>query len=284
MHSPLNDLTGRLLIKFPGISLENARAEAKNLWAMPAFRISSIWLTAANRSNTRLNPFVSEFFAQSILRRLGIRTAEKTLICGAAEARDLPADFVVKFEEPAQSLNWRPDALPTGWCFASELVAGAATLDYVERKILKSRSGNKPADKFYAGFKPTLAEIERIKSAMDLHGLQYLSIAAFRVFLGCGCTPHFGNILVNKSGELISIDHAHIFVQTGEDLRKLFGFVGHDQKLLQVLGSVAGLSENGIRESVDEIPNHPACGSISGLTEYFCKRLRLWKQLLAGEQ
>jgi hypothetical protein len=56
---------------------------------------------------------------------------------------------------------------------------------------------------------------------------------------------------VSKSGELISIHHAHVFIQSGEDLRKLFDFVGHDPKLLQVLGRVAGLTENDIRESAE---------------------------------
>jgi hypothetical protein len=79
-----------------------------------------------------------------------------------------------------------------------------------------------------------------------------LSIAASRVFLGCGCTPHFGNILVNTAGELISIDHAHAFVQTGEDLRKLFEFVGHDQKLLKVRAGIASLTQGDIRASVDD--------------------------------
>jgi hypothetical protein len=293
MHSPINDLTGRLLTKFPGVSLEIARAEAEKLWATPAFRICYPWTVSPNcyRSYDRLNPFVAEFLSQGVLRRLGIGTASEQFICTAEQARTLSDDFIVKFDrnEWARNLTWNPGAIPTGWCLASRLVPDAASLFFVARKVVKTHPGRKGGDdgderagKFYAKFNPTSAEIEDIKLAMATDGLQYLNIAAARVFLGCTCTPHFGNILVNKYGKLISIDHTNAEFKDPEELREMFHYIGLDSKLLEVLSGVARLNENDIRASVQEIPKHPACGSISGLTEYFCKRLGLWKELLAG--
>ena len=290
MHSPISDLTGRLLKKFPGISLENAKAQAEELWALPSFRISYVWTASPNRYRAydRLNPFVAEFFGQGVLRRLGIGTASEQFICTAEQALTLSDDFVVKFDPNGctRNLSWNPGAIPTGWCLASRLVPDAASLFFVARKIVKTHPGRKHhgdgderASKFYAKFNPTAGEIEHIELAMATDGVQYLSIAAARVFLGSTCTPHFGNILVTKSGKLISIDHTNAEFKDGEELKQMFHFIGRDSRLLDALSGVAGLSENDIRASVDEIPNHPACGSTAGLREYFCQRLSLWKQL-----
>lgn len=290
MHSPINDLTGRLLKKFPGISLEKARGEAEELWAMPSFRISYVWMVSPNRyrSYDRLNPFVAEFLAQGVLRRLGIGTASDQFICTAEQARALSDDFVVKFDRNGwtRNLSWNPRETPTGWCLASRIVPDAASLLFVARKIIKSPPGRKNhddtdelADKFYAKFNPTPAEIEDIKLAMATDGLQYLNIAAARAFLGCTCTPHFGNILVTKSGKLISIDHTNAEFKDPEELKKMFYFIGGDSKLLEVLRGVASLTEVDVRNSIDEIPKHPACGSVSGLAEHFCDRLQVWRQL-----
>jgi hypothetical protein len=78
---------------------------------------------------------------------------------------------------------------------------------------------------------------------------------------------------------LISIDHTNAEFKDPEDLKKMFHFIGSDSKLLEVLSGVASLTETDIRESVAEIPNHPACGSAVGLREYFGQRLQMWKQL-----
>jgi len=170
------------------------------------------------RAYDRLNPFVAEFFGQGVLRRLGIGTASEQFICTAEQALTLSDDFVVKFDPDGwmRNLSWNPGAIPTGWCLASRLVPDAASLFFVARKISKTHpgrgrhdDGDERAGKFYAKFNPTAGEIEHIKLAMATDGVQYLSIAAARVFLGSTCTPHFGNILVTKSGKLISIDHTN---------------------------------------------------------------------------
>ena len=287
MHSPINELTGRLLTKFPGISFVNARAEAENLWAMPAFRISSVWLLSAERSTNRINPYAMEFFSGGVMRRLGIRAVDEQFVCSAEQARELSDDYIVKFDRQAQgqNLTWNPGAVPVGWCLVSRLVPGAATLDYVTRKILKNRSDNKaePRNRYYEAFNPTPDEIERIEKSMNIDGPAYLRVCTARFFLACRCTPHFANILTTKQGELISIDHVHAYFEDNEQLRKLFEFVDHDPKLLKALAGVASLSEADIRASVDEIPIHPACGSTAGLRDYFCRRLRLWKELYSGQ-
>jgi hypothetical protein len=219
---------------------------------------------------------------------LGIGTASDQFICTGEQARVLSDDFIVKFDRNGwtRNLDWNPGEIPTGWCLASRLVPDAASLFFVARKVIKTHPGRKHyderdnhADRFYAKFDPAPTEIECIKLAMATDGLQYLNIAAARAFLGCTCTPHFGNILVTKSGKLISIDHTNAEFKDSEELKKMFHFIGHDSKLLEVLSGVAGLTEKDIRESVAEIPNHPACGSTVGLREYFCLRLSLWKQL-----
>lgn len=248
-----------------------------------------MWLVSPTRyrSRDRVNPFVAEFFAQGVMRRVGIGTASEQFICTADEARALSNDFVVKFDPNGwtRNLTWNPDAVPAGWCLASRVVRDAASLIFVARKILRSHPGNNHdtrADKFYGQFKPSPAEIEAIKLAMSVDGAQYLNVAAARVFLGSTCTPHFGNILVTRSGKLISIDHANAEFQDGEELKQMFGYINRDSKTFNVLGSVAALTEDDIRAAVDEIPKHPACGSLIGLGKYFCARLRLWQSLYSG--
>jgi hypothetical protein len=60
------------------------------------------------RMRKPVNPFALEFFAQGILRRLGIRTVNQT-ICGGREARLLPANFVVKVAGNSNDLRWNPN-------------------------------------------------------------------------------------------------------------------------------------------------------------------------------
>ncbi len=271
-------------------------------------------LIQSMRLRKAVNPFALEFFAQGILRRLGIRTVEQR-ICNGKEARALPADFVVKVagEEPAQNLTWNPASVRNGPCLVSRLVPDAASLDYVARKIITSHSARtqmlresaaihaskdwafeqliakalgkscEPADKFFADFKPTQSEIEVIKAAMALDGPAYLRICAARVFIGCSA-PHFGNVLVTKKGELISIDHARGYFEKGDDLRELFYFVDRRAEAFKILDGVAGLTDNDIRAAVDGIPQHPACGSTAGLADYFCRRLRTWKEMHASSE
>src|ERR1700693_137100 len=150
-------------------------------------------LMQSMRLRRAINPFAVEFFAQGVLRRLGIRTAEQT-ICSGKEARMLPPDFIVKVagEEPAQNLTWNPASVRNGWCLVSRLVPDAVSLDFISRKLITSHSVRTqmlresaaihadkdrafealiaktlgktcaPADKFFADFKPTESEIEAI--------------------------------------------------------------------------------------------------------------------------
>jgi hypothetical protein len=140
-----------------------------------------------------------------------------------------------------------------------------------------------PADRFFADFRPTESEIELIKRAMALDGLPYLRICAARIFVGSSA-PHFGNVLVTKKGELFSIDHARGYFAKGDDLRELMYFIDRRSEVFKVLDGVNALTEKAICESVSEIPHHSACGSTAGLAEYFCKRLRLWKELHANSE
>jgi hypothetical protein len=289
MHSPVDELTVRSLARFPGISFRDAQSQADELWRKPSTRLCSKWLLLSKKDfSSPVNPFVSEFLAQSILRRIGIHTVEHTIICTEKEARELTRDFVVKCARPGLpfDLKWHPGEVPTGICLASRIVPNAASLGYAARQVLKVRNGNDPSDKFYLGFEKGLTsdEIESIRRAMDFDETPYLRIAAARLFLGSGCTPHLGNILITQKAALISIDHVHSYLENGEDLRLVFSSVNRDSRLLEVLGRVARLTENDIRASVEEVPRHAVCGQMSGIAEYFCKRLQLWKRLLAVVQ
>jgi hypothetical protein len=282
-------------------------------------------LIQSMRQRKSMNPFALEFFAQGILRRLGIRTVEQK-ICNGQEARSLPANYVVKVAgsgnsnslkwnpngQNARNIAWNPAAVRNGWCLVSKLEPDAATLDFVARKLITSQSVRTqmlresaalhaqkdqtlealiaqalgktcvPADKFFADFKPTESEIELIKSAMALDGKKYLMICAARVFIGCS-SPHFGNVLVTKKGELISIDHASGYFESEDHLKELFYFIDRRSDVFRVLDGINSLTEKDICEAVSEIPRHSACGSTS-LADYFCKRLRTWKELYASSE
>jgi len=278
-------------------------------------------LIQSMRQRKSMNSFALEFFSQGILRRLGIRTVEQK-ICNGQEARSLPANYVVKVAgnnlkwnpngQNARNIAWNPAAVRSGWCLVSELVPDAASFDYISRKLITTqgvrtqmlREGAAiqaqtdrtldelvaqalgktcvPADKFFAHFRPSENEIELIKRAMALDGMPYLRICAARIVVGCSA-PHYGNCLVNKKGELFSIDHARGYFESGDDLKELFYFVDRKVEAFKALDAVARLSESDIRESVDEIPRHTACGSTVGLADYFCTRLKLWKQYAEKE-
>jgi hypothetical protein len=76
------------------------------------------------RSRSPMNPFAAEFMAQGVLPKLGILTAEQTILT-AGEARVLPSDYVVKVagERSSQNLNWKSadviKSIRSGWCLAS---------------------------------------------------------------------------------------------------------------------------------------------------------------------
>jgi hypothetical protein len=278
--APIDQLTWRVLAKFPGIPFEDARAKARELWSSPSFRICSLWFLRPNTPLIHMNGFVCELLAQSILPRLGVRTAPAR-ICNAEEARGLSADFVVKTVTES-GLGWNPGRTPVGWCLVSTLVPSAATISYVVRKILKAHAPKSlPDDKLYAEFKPTPVQLKAIEAAIDVDGERHLRICVARAFIGCS-GPRFENTLVAVEGELaelVSIDHSHACFEDGNDLRRLFDFVGRDSQVFRLLGEVAALGESDIRTAIASVPQHPACGSTAGLEEYFCKRLRLWQNL-----
>jgi hypothetical protein len=268
-------------------------------------------LAQSMRARKVMNPFAAEFFGCAVLRRLGIQTPQEQVICTAVQARALPDDFIVKVaqkEGTGRTLTWNSTGTPSTWCLASRRVPHAATLDFVSRTIIPSLSARAqflqtcarayqtfeeltaqaigktcvPADRFFGDFRPTESEIERIKQAMKIDGLQYLRIAAARVFLGCSC-PHFSNLLTTTDGRLISLDHARSYFESGEDLRELFYFIDRRSEAFKALDDVARLTESDIRESVFEIPSHPACSFDGRLADYFCQRLKLWKQYAEKE-
>ena len=266
--------------------------------------------------NTPLNPFAVESFAQVLFRRLGIRTAPTQTVT-FAEARQLPeGKFVVKFAEVKESgialraafpFSTPPVASPA-YCLASEVVEDAATFDYIRRKFgvtpgldrpyaalanVAARSSEKlcagltsivlrkecrAADALYARFLPNVGELGKIRAAMRWDREAFLKICAARSFVACSA-PHDSNVLVTRSGELVSIDHCSASREDGDDLRMLFRFIRRDSQAFGVLGDVAALTTDDIRASISKIPRHPACGSTDGLSDYFVARLRLWRSL-----
>jgi len=139
------------------------------------------------------------------------------------------------------------------------------------------------ADMLYGSFNPTEVELRAIEKEIALDSEQYLRICAARIFLGCSA-PHYANVLVTRRSELISIDHVAAALESGDDLGMLFKFVKRDSLAFHILGEISALTADDIRAAVSEIPKHRACGSISGLTEYFLRRLELWKALHSGRK
>jgi hypothetical protein len=285
MISPIDALTVRILAQAPCRSYAEARCQAEKEWKRPSVRISSIWWLSTKRSGAPLNPFASELFSEAVMRRLCIRTAE-SFLCSANEAYKFADGFVVKFakDNQPQNMKWDPNAVPDRTCLVSKLIPNAASISFVTRKVLKTHPDkSEAADSFYKNFDPSPKEIETIRAAISVEAAPYLEICAARAFLGDGCTSHFGNVLVTKQGQLVSIDHAHAHFQSGEDLRNLFDFVDYDSELFRVLGTVAALRYQDMRESLAEVPNNPVCGSTDGIENYFCTRLKLWKELYAAK-
>lgn len=268
-----------------------------------------------------VNPFWIEPFAQRILGRLGIRTAP-TRIMILGEARSLPDNtFIFKFARKTYAdAALRADflfrdrrAMPDLWCLGSKIITDAATVDFVGRKFgcdsgrdqsfpfsgMCAKAGKcsdsfgryltaailkkecPAADTLYSKFDPSAEELRQIRAAVRWDGPQYLKICAARVFVGCSA-PHNSNVLVTRSGELVSIDHCTAYYEDGDDLRRLCRYVNPDSFSYRVLGEIAALTEDDICASVAEVPRHAACGSTAGLAEYFTKRLRLWQTLYAG--
>jgi hypothetical protein len=259
-----NAATGRVRQGFTSHFCKWVAARARSYMDTKA---SNDPLVTSMRLRKALNPFAAEFVAQGIMRRLGIRTVPQ-IICSGEEARALGDDFVVKIAgtEPAQSLNWKPEMARKGWCLASRLAKDAATLDFISRKLITSHSASTQilrqiaalhaqkdieieqliartlgkectlADRFFFDFRPTESEIELIRTGMAINGKQYLEICAARIFLGSSA-PHFSNVLCDKAGRLVSIDHARAAFEDGSDLFELFYFVSRDSEAFKALGS-----------------------------------------------
>ncbi len=263
------------------------------------------------------NPFACEFFAQSIMRRLGILTAP-TRIATVEHAKKLPPSDVVKVAAPGGfRLRWSPtEGLGFGnafeYCLVSSALPNAVSLDFAFRKWLRgSRSamesglrdfssmvigkhslffqqvadvvakGCVEADYLYAETHPTEKEIGLMEQAGKWDGRQYLKISAARVFLGCSMA-HLGNVLITTDAQLASIDHENIGIETGEDLEMLFRFMNRNSVAFRMLNEIANLTEEDIHAAIAEIPAHRACGSNTDLEGYFIERLRLFKSLCHG--
>ncbi|MGH9757598.1 MAG: hypothetical protein ACRD4M_07655 [Candidatus Acidiferrales bacterium] len=263
-----------------------------------------------------LNAFAAEYVAQAVFRRLGINTAP-TEILSLEEARRLPENFVVKIAKSNSEvvLHWDRNRLPTAsiqrneFCLVSELIPGAASLDFVrrtfgilhespvdqvmdeicekmtrayERSAARIASalgkGCPAADNFYSDFKPTAEQLSRIRNAARWDSPEYLRICAARLFCGISA-PHAGNVLTTMNGRLVSLDHCAARREDGEDLWMLFRFIRRDSDAFKILGEISAITEQNIWDSVAEIPDHTACGSTAELADYFIERLRLWQSL-----
>lgn len=261
------------------------------------------------------NTFESEFIAQAIMRRLGVRTAPAR-ICTIKEARNLPANYIVKGITSAGNLKWVPgfpEKHVSEFALVSEVVPNAASVDFVRRKLLPGRSvpprfslmhdlstgivGDKTAldmefakligkscesaDTLHSSFNLTELELQAIERVIALDSEQYLRICAARVFLGCSA-PHYANVLVTRDARLVSIDHVAAAFENGDDLRMLFKFTKRDSLAFRILGEVTALTADDIRAAVSEVPKHRACGSVDA--EYYVRRLQLWKSLHSGRK
>jgi hypothetical protein len=258
------------------------------------------------------NTFESEFIAQAIMKQLRVRTAPAR-ICTIKEARNLPANYIVKGITAAGTLKWASDFLEkhsSEFALVSEVVPNAASIDFVRRKLLPGRSvpprfslmhdlstgivGDKTAldvefakligkscesaDTLYGAFNPTEVELQAIERVIALDSEQYLRICTARVFLGCSA-PHYANVLVTQDAQLVSIDHVAAAFESGDDLRMLFKFTKRDSLAFRILGDIAALTAADIRVAVSEIPKHRTCGSTGALIHYYERRLELWKNL-----
>lgn len=281
----IDQIAAKLLARHPDMGFVAARAEARELWSSPSVRFAFVWSIAPQQLSpswhsptplVQINGFVAEFFAANLLRRLNIPTVESRIL-GSEDARNLSTSkFIVKFvADDGHSLGWRPNEPPRGWCLVCEVLPDAATMNYICRAILKTRTmESRPADRFYSGFAPSAEQLTRITEAMDVNSEQYLRICVARLFVGCG-DAHFGNVLVTRDGQLVSIDHSHAYIL--RNVPALFEFVGDHPKVRPLLREVARLSADDVRWAVSQIPQHQACGSIAGFAEYFIERLRLWQ-------
>lgn len=283
--------------------------------------LGDLLFTARLRAQRFVNPFAAEFFAQRILGKLGIPTAE-TQIVASREARSLAGDkWVLKFASRNRHLHAvNVEDLKNmfdldGYCLASAVVPNAATVDYVRRKLLPNDTAEGlaavivricndlgrqyqkfaefaekilgkqyvAADDLYQNFLPSAAELANIREAIWWRGRQYLKLCAARVFLATS-SPHAANVLVTRDGNLISIDHSTMKLEaSGADLPTFFQHVNRNSTVFDLLGKIAALTEDDVCGVVDSIPKHPACGSTEELIPYFCDRLKLWKRLFAGE-
>lgn len=278
--------------------------------------LACCFLEPNNRTN--FNPFACEYFAQSIMRRLGIATAPAR-ISTVNQARELPPSDIVKVVAPGSfRLRWLPNGdLGFGtafeFCLVSSALPNAASLDFAFRKWLRdSRSemesglrgfsnlviGNHErflqqvaaavakgcidADYLYSEIHPTEKEIAMMERAAKWNGAQYLKICAARVFLGCSAA-HFGNVLITTDAQLVSIDHESIGIEAGDDLKMLFRFTDRNSLSFRMLHEVAALTEEDIHTAISEIPAHSACGQTSEMEKYSVGRLRLFKSLCCGE-
>jgi len=125
-------------------------------------------------------------------------------------------------------------------------------------------------------------DLSNIKAAVQWNSGQMLAIHAARLFLGC-TTAHAGNILIDGSARLYSIDHELCAATDGEEIRILSNNLKRGTKAHAALKRVADLPERSVYGIFEGLPldTEWPLGSHERTALHFIRRLRLFRQNFA---
>ena len=130
--------------------------------------------------------------------------------------------------------------------------------------------------RFFKGFEPP-SDWTTITGAIRWDGEQRLLISAARLFLGCSAS-HPGNLMVDNSGQLYSIDHEYVQATNFADIRLLAENLKPGATAYHAVEQVATLSEADVDGLFDGMPDGVSWPLGEPRTrQYFANRLDLWK-------
>lgn len=122
-----------------------------------------------------------------------------------------------------------------------------------------------------------------LQNAIRWNSFEMLKIHSARLFLGCS-TAHSGNILVDSTGKLFSVDHENVVSTNSRELVTLFKYTKRKTSAWDALASVASLEADAIETLFADFPaeHMPGCHRESkyAVVEYFLDRLELWKRCI----
>ncbi len=269
------------------------------------------------QTSRALDPLAAEIIGARFCKLLGIGTAEDVVLAGPIEAKaadrlqwvikPVGADGRAKADHPIAAKNLLIRKIPGAisvhalgeqfgvygsrphWTLENDPEYSPA--DFTKMRVfltdasllihLGLESLNDPKGFFQDFHLPS--DVRPIIEAINWNSEAMLAIHSARLFLG-STVAHSGNVLVDASGRLYSVDHELVTQTDHSEFKMLDRNVRHGSRAHRALKPIARIKEYQLEELFLGLPAGVEwpLGSLEITLSYFRVRLAFWRALFGG--